>query len=635
MNNLLESAIKTLAVSCDYASTKDAAGFNKIDTGLGHKLASIPEEKWTPGQRRAAWKMLAKYHKQLTNAGINYSSIPEPPIPVKSEIIRSIDFDGQNFIFHFPYNAELVEQIKRLPNRKFNKSTYEWVAMDSFRTAETCLELVNTSNFEPTDSALTRIYEQLKSKQENIAMSTQASIDSLVLPTFSAGRILRPFQKVAVAFAIKNKQVLIADEMGLGKTIESIATLETIKAFPALIVCPASLKLVWKEEFNTWTPHNKTLVISGTKQSRLPKRDVVIINYDILHNYMDYLKAIPFKAVVLDESHFVKNSKAKRTKLCKELTKNISYRLALTGTPILNRPAELISQLEILGHLKEFGGFWPFASRYCGAFRTRFGLDISGATNLDELALKLRAICMIRRTKKDVLKELPAKQMARIPIEITNTKEYEAAEENIIKWIEENKNDEAAWAAMRAEQLVRIETLKQIVARGKLQGVVEWINNFLEGSDEKLVVFANHIEIQKELLKAFPEALRILGEDNLENRQLTINAFQNDPGCRLIICSLQAGGFGITLTAASNVAFVELGWTPAIHMQAEDRCHRIGQKDEVTAWYLIADNTIDSDIEALLATKRNIVDATTDNSVKDTGILNDVISKLLNKKKIK
>jgi SWI/SNF-related matrix-associated actin-dependent regulator of chromatin subfamily A-like protein 1 len=173
---------------------------------------------------------------------------------------------------------------------------------------------------------------------------------------------------------------------------------------------------------------------------------------------------------------------------------------------------------------------------------------------------------------------------------------------------------EAEQRARRAQALVRITQLALIAARGKLDGAREWITSFLE-TGEKLVVFTRHREIGDALLAAFPDAACATGRLDADGRAAEVERFQTDDACRLIVCSLDAAGVGLTMTAASNVAFVELGWTPAAHDQAEDRVHRIGQEDAVTAWYLIAADTIDERIAAAIEHKRALVRAATDGEV--------------------
>jgi len=186
---------------------------------------------------------------------------------------------------------------------------------------------------------------------------------------------------------------------------------------------------------------------------------------------------------------------------------------------------------------------------------------------------------------------------------------------------------DAEMRARRAEALVRIGTLRQLCARGKLAAVKEWVENFLASGD-KLVLFAHHVDVQQALFDAFPNAARLFGEDDATTRQANIDRFQSDPDCRLIVCSLVAGGVGVTLTAASNVAFVELSWTPAAMEQAEDRVHRIGQHDAVTAWYFLAEETIDEWMYDLLESKRQVIDHVIDGRRRVPHTLQELLERL-------
>lgn len=294
---------------------------------------------------------------------------------------------------------------------------------------------------------------------------------------------------------------------------------------------------------------------------------------------------------------------------------------------------------EVIGMTTTTGNYvaWGYASKNCGAYRDNYGWRMDGASHLDELNAKLRGTCFIRRMKSEIMAELPAKQIARVAVPLSNQAEYDRAEAETVRWlVEQVEADEAfaaeiadlpedeqatrvaarkvevAESARRAEHLVRLNALRHVAAKGKLAAAREWVADFLEGSDEKLIVFAHHVEIQRALLSEFPDAARVLGEDSAETRAEQVARFQDDPECRLIVCSLQAAGIGITLTAASNVAFIELGWTPALHDQAEDRAHRMGQQGNVTCWYLLADGTIDDDMHDLIEQKRAVVTAATD-----------------------
>ena len=326
------------------------------------------------------------------------------------------------------------------------------------------------------------------------------------------------------------------------------------------------------------------------------------------------------KALILDESHYVKNPGARRTKAALKLAGALprdALRLALTGTPVLNRPEELVAQLRVLDRLREFGSGARLSRRFRNA-----GSD-------DRLHWNLRAHCYVRRTKQQVLPQLPSKRHDTVPVLLSNEHEYRLAEEDVIAWLQSQPLDlrtldAKVAAALRAEQLVRLNNLRQLAARGKLPTALAWIGDFM-ASGEPLVVFAEHIEIQKAVIERFPKAAHILGSDSTQVRQKAVDAFQDEDGPQLIVCSLKAASQGITLTRASNVAFLELDWTPARHDQAEDRLHRIGQDSAVTAWYLLAPDTIDETMAELLQRKRSLIDAVTDGKVRDSERLVDAV----------
>jgi SWI/SNF-related matrix-associated actin-dependent regulator 1 of chromatin subfamily A len=222
----------------------------------------------------------------------------------------------------------------------------------------------------------------------------------------------------------------------------------------------------------------------------------------------------------------------------------------------------------------------------------------------------------VRRLKADVLPQLPDKRRVVVPIALDNEREYRLAEEDVIAWLREqplelSELDAKVAATLRAERLAQLGTLQRLAARGKLRAALGWIEDFL-ASDEPLVVFARHREVQDALLERFPGALHLLGGDSVEQREAAVRAFQDAGGPHLIVGATRVAAQGITLTRASNVAFLELEWTPAMHDQAEDRCHRIGQHDAVTAWYLLAADTIDETMIELISRKRGIVGAVTD-----------------------
>jgi hypothetical protein len=469
------------------------------------------------------------------------------------------------------------------------------------------------------------------------------------------GGELKPFQRAGVSYLLSQRRAFLADEQGLGKTIEALAALEADGAYPAVVVCPASLKLNWLREIEHWLPHRGahalvgtgtgrsgpgdggTAVFSGSNrdaaelrgldgradvlgadatgraQATLPV-DITVVNYDILAARLEELRALAPRALVIDESHYCKNAAAKRTQAVQRLAAAVPVDglvLALTGTPVMNRPPELIAQLRILGRLGDFGS---------GA---QFGRRFRGADAHLRLHWHLRARCFVRRLKAEVLPQLPAKTRAVVPVELDNEAEYRLAERDVVAWLQSqpldlHELDAKVAAALRAERLVRLNALKLLAARGKLHAALAWIHDFLT-SGERLVVFAHHREIQRAVLERFPGALHILGADSHAARDASLRAFQAPDGesNQLIVCSIAVAGQGLTLTRSSNVAFLELDWTPAKHDQAEDRCHRIGQQDAVNVSYLLAADTIDETIAALLERKRAVISAVTDGREED------------------
>jgi SWI/SNF-related matrix-associated actin-dependent regulator 1 of chromatin subfamily A len=352
------------------------------------------------------------------------------------------------------------------------------------------------------------------------------------------------------------------------------------------------------------------------------------------------------------------NEGAKRTKSVFNVSKKIKNIFLLTGTPVVNYVSELISLLKILGTLWQFGGKVNYQFKYCDP-KTGYmnKLDLSGAKNVDDLNTNLRSICYIRRLKRDVLQELPEKTRTIIRLELSNSSEYVKAENDIKKWLKDhieekyvNKindmSDEEADGFISNEEeridkmdfgihLVKIETLKQLSAAGKLEGVFEWIDNFLM-SGEKLILFASHIKILQILHAKYPKAVTIFSENTDEEKRDNKKRFNEDPNCQLIICAMgtsavnSPGGIGHNLTSASNVAFLEFGWNPSVHDQAEDRAHRIGQKNAVNCWYFVGNGSIDEKIIHLIEEKRAIINAAAnDGIVRNVNIASELIRSLI------
>jgi SWI/SNF-related matrix-associated actin-dependent regulator 1 of chromatin subfamily A len=485
------------------------------------------------------------------------------------------------------------------------------------------------------DERAEEVLEELVAEHERAARTVElsyaedADLDGLVL-----GGELHPFQRAGVRYALERRRTFIADEQGLGKTVQALAALEADDAFPAAVVCPASMKLMWQREASVWLPDRRVAVVDGRAETawtdEVEDAEIVVLNYDILEAHSETLGERGLRALVLDESHYVKNPGARRTKVALELAERLApgaLRLALTGTPILNRAEELVPQLRALGRLRDFGSGARLSRRFRAA-----GSD-------DRLHWNLRAHCYVRRTKKQVLSQLPAKRQDTVPVALVNEHEYRLAERDVIAWLQSlpldlRAIDAKVAAALRAEQLVRLNNLRQLAGNGKLPAALAWIDDFLV-SGEPLVVFAEHVAIQRAVLERFPDAGHILGADSIPDRQRAVDAFQREDGPQLIVCSMKAASQGLTLTRASNVAFLELDWTPARHDQAEDRLHRIGQESAVTAYYLLAPDTIDETMAELLERKRGLIDAVTDGQVRDEERLVEAVARELRERPVR
>jgi SNF2 family DNA or RNA helicase len=528
-------------------------------------------------------------------------------------------------VIKFPYDLEIIVEVKKLPQRTWDMKKKHWTAPITIGV----LELADKYKFDVEDSVREKIIELTKKSTELLVQSTSTDAE-ISIPTLNG--TLMPYQKAGVAYAGSVGRCLIADQMGLGKTVEAIASLEYRDAFPAIIVCPASLKENWKREINKWLPHRSVNILSG--KGNIANVDVNIVNYDIIGRFVEPIMHLKPMGLVLDESHYVKTSKTKRTEAVRDIAKKVPQSgtvLLLSGTPVTNRPEELVSQLEILGMLSRFGGKWAFLKRYTNAYHNGFGWDTKGASNLNELNMKLRQNCYIRRTKDEVLKELPAKTRNVVHVEPSGKgyAEYRKAEGDLLAFLAEN----GYRASDTAEHLRRTTVLKRLAADAKMESVIEWIDSFLESCDRKLVVFAHNVAIVDYLAGKYGN-LRVSGQDSMEDRQHAVDSFQKDPKARVIVLNLQAGGVGLTLTAGSDVCFVQQGWTPGEHDQAEDRCHRIGQENSVQVWYLIGVNTIDEDIYDLIDAKRAVVDAVTEgDEVQQAGVIGDLMKRLYAKTK--
>jgi len=441
------------------------------------------------------------------------------------------------------------------------------------------------------------------------------------------------YQSKGVAYSLDKKKLIVGDQPGLGKTIQAIATVEGAGCKCILVICPATLRENWKREIEEKWTYKKALILKDRVKTTWPQFYKVgmikyfICNYESLKkffvekidihldkngnkmplriNHIHFNDTINlFDAIIIDEVHRCKDGKTQQSKFVMGISKGKEYVLALTGTPVVNKPMDLIPQLHIIDRLQVFGGYTGFMNRYCQGYNQ--------ASNLKELNFLMHKNCFYRREKREVLTDLPDKMRNIVRCDISTRAEYNKAENDLKAYLKENlsKTDAEITKSLRGEVMVMIGILKKISARGKIEQMIEHIEEVVD-SGEKIVVFAWHKEIVQELKRAIPGTVTITGDDSMDQRQRAVDGFQNDPKVQVIVCNIKSGGVGITLTASSRVSFIELPWHPADCEQCEDRTHRIGQKNSVQCDYFLGHETIDEHIYQIIEKKRNIVNQVT------------------------
>ncbi len=678
----LRAAGEALLSVCDGAHEQDGAGFNGYDAPFARDVLGKPS--WTPRQASAVHKMLRKYRKQLTGFGINYDNLPlpaqaapvafvasgsgqqvlvphAPPVPQLHFQAPNVTLSvhekyGQQFVVEFPFSQAVKEAFRAACKTTiWEPEAKHWIVPG--RYGPELLAFGRAQGWKFSDDALflaMSAEREAKNAQKAREEATKASsaTDSDFMREWRCSGFkdgqkcddglvgedgkhsLFPYQRAGAEYLAKTKRALLGDEPGLGKTLQVLAVIEHEKAAPALIICPASAVAVWESEIAHWMPGIKVTV--APEAPRPGSRSIHVTSYGRAARDHERLSQIPWALIAADEAHNLKNRDAQRTqRICGGMNRKTGeqfhgllqkapLRFLLSGTPVPNRPVELIQPLIGIDRLKDLGGFGVYASRYCGWVQGVPG-SINGAVmeNLGELHHRLRATCMVRRLKADVMKDLPPKFTDHVPMALANPARYKAAARDVFAFLDTEPNE--------AEALVQLTTLRRVAAEEKVKAAIEWIENFTE-SDEKLVVMGWHHEPLEAIHKAFPGSVILLGGASPEERKEAVRRFQNDENCKLFVGS-QAAYEAVTLTAASHLAFIELPWKPGQVDQASDRIHRIGQTaEQVTYHYLLAQGTIDHDIAALIDHKRRVISAIQDGKeVTESQMVSELMTRLRKK----
>lgn len=503
------------------------------------------------------------------------------------------------------------------------------------------------------------------------ALAASRATDADIEIPVPAGLAYLGYQRAGIAFATGRPSTLIADEMGLGKTIQAIGVINADPIIKrVLVLCPASLRVNWRNEMRKWL--TRPMTIELPKNGDLPSEaaEIAVVNYDKLvgksgRAMLDALMGRGFDLLVADEAHFLKNPKAQRTiavlgKAARKdapatpgLASRARRAVFLTGTPILNKPIEAHPLLAALSPA-EFGDFFKFGKRYCNAHKEFLpnGKEVwnfNGSSHLDELQERLRKTVMVRRLKADVLKDLPAKRRQIVTLALDDDSTVRRLVER--EWAEQEGEDAEIERAIDGEDAYRtrvadlwasqrerdfgddygsprrsrgskekagvdftgVSTTRHQLALAKVPAALEYLDGMLEEGITKVVVFAHHLDVIAQIVEHFGDsAVSITGQTPMDARQAIVDRFQTDSSAKVFVGNLRAAGVGLTLTAASDVVFVELDWTPANVSQAEDRCHRIGQRRSVHVRHLVIDESLEVQMAKVIVEKQDVADAALD-----------------------
>ena len=563
----------------------------------------------------------------------------------------------------FRYDYATKEMVKNY-GWKWKADEKEWRTTDS----SIALALAEAINDHDTADKIREI-EKLQSLADQEAFIMSSAKELIPQHSYPNSFIIKSpdgleFKRYQMAFfdwyrqrqANNRYSVLCSDEMGTGKTIQSAGLFTLISNNKDngeqprfLVICTAGMKITWEREIRKWCEGLSTVKIKGTKLlDYLPTENVVIINYDLVVHHRPWIDQIADKygwdLIICDEAHYLKNPKAKRTVavLGGRLKRGEEFghigsidgkKLFLTGTPLVNRPVELwpiLKECDPTG----LGENWQrFVRKYCGAYKGRYGWDTSGATNLEELQVKLRSSIMIRRRTNDVLDQLPAIQRQAIVLPDNGNADIVRAEweafnnyEQVLKELEEARTStdsdmDSLLRTLRDRQgasFAELAKYRKLVGMCKKDHVVEHCRNVID-SRGKIVLFAWHKDVVTALLSGLQEfnPVRFTGSDSQVARQASVDAFQVDETVKVIVLNLEAGGVGITLTGTeeagfcTSVVFSELDWRPSIMQQAERRVARLGADESATnilVHHVVLDGSLDATISNRLIDKQNVID---------------------------
>lgn len=435
-------------------------------------------------------------------------------------------------------------------------------------------------------------------------------------------------QKEAIEKLVGSNRFILADDMGLGKTTSTIiAALET-GANKILIICPASLKINWQREIENYT--DRSVYISEGKNFST-EHDFVIINYDILKNFYDIkdkenslISKFNPELIIIDEAHYIQNVQAQRTKLVNSFSKKVNRLWLLTGTPMTSRPMNYFNLLSLI-ESPVAQNWMAYAIRYCQGYQFKAGnrkiWNVSGASNLEELRDRTSRQ-VLRRLKTEVL-DLPDKIISPIYLRL-RSKLYEGLMGEYYDWYK-NKTEESKSLTVQFSKLMKV---RQVIAEEKINDTIELAQNIID-QDKKVIIFTNFTDTLNRIADHFgKQAVRLDGSTSKPQRQYSVDQFQENDKIKVFVGNLKAAGVGLTLTAAEAVIMNDLSFVPSDHSQAEDRAFRYGQKNNVSVYYPIFENTIEGVIYDILIKKKTIFETVMGDNIDRADFIEELMNKI-------
>jgi len=434
-------------------------------------------------------------------------------------------------------------------------------------------------------------------------------------------------QKEAIENLAGSKRFILADDMGLGKTTSTIiAALET-GAKKILIVCPATLKVNWLREIQNYTDRS-VFIAEGKLYST--EHDFVIVNYDILKNFHDVkdkeslIIQSNFDLIILDEAHYVQNAQAQRTKLVNNICKKVDRLWLLTGTPMTSRPMNYFNLLQLI-ESPVAQNWMAFAIRYCQGYQFKAGnrkvWNVTGASNLEELRDRTSRQ-VLRRLKTEVL-DLPDKIITPVYLRL-RSKLYEGLMGDYYDWYD-NKKEESGSLTVQFSKLMKV---RQVIAEEKINETIELAENIIN-QDKKVIIFTNFTDSLNKIHEHFgKQSVYLDGSCSKTQRQYAVDQFQDNEKIKVFVGNLKAAGVGITLTAAEAVIINDLSFVPGDLSQAEDRAYRYGQKNSVSVYYPIFENTIEGIIYDMVNNKKKNIETVMGDNLNSGDIVEEIMNKI-------